>query len=1766
MLPPPTSARYSLTAPLTDWLSLASWHTGRLFRNLFRPQGSPNLNTLRSSLPNLPDPPNGTNVAPPSGYDDPKPANTSSFSSYYTEMNRSYNDTGTAGGRPLQLADPTAGSAAAGGLSVNPESKNFNFTAPVLSLSGRAGLNLMLALSYNDRVWTKSGSVLAFNADKGFPGPGWRVGFGAIQGIRQINNIVAYTSGYTGKQSFLYIAPDGTRHELAKNNATGLYESYDGSYLDFNLTTKVLRKTDGTQITFGVSSTASGDYQFLPTQIKDRNGNFITIAYKTLSNNDSVIDYLLDTLSRRIDFWYENNRLREIRQDRAGVLFKHAIIDYEPVTISTSLQSGVTTDPATISGQQVCLPTRITYPTGTHYRFYYTSYAQMWLVEKWAPSVQGQGAARRIAYTRFNLPSVSQASIPANSLASTLDTTGSLSDCPLFTVRADQAENWNFGNEVTTSYTYAVQASGQTSGLNLYHRVTGPLGEFRLCYELALTRVLWWVDPNNNSATVKQDWTVWTSDSGVSYTSNARVTESKTTDTANTRRSTFVYSQDNGVWLVTQKNEYQGDSSTVYRRTETAYTSYATQRIIGLPAQVSVYAGPGTTLMSRTSYAYDETTTFTDSNGQVAPYFIDETSASVVQHDNTSFNGSFTQRGNQTTVTQSGVNSSGQITGSRIIRRTAYDTNGNVRSVTDGAGNRRQTLYTDNFSTKPGPVGATQAYPYTSADPTGFRNGRQYDYWDGHPVKTFNLKPGSAIEEQVTTISYDFADRPLQTTRPDGGWTQNAYWDNALYQTTTQKIDTVSGQDQTAFSFKMTDGAGRVLRKGSDHPNAVAGKYAGQKFVYDEAGRQIDVSNVTAMDADWNAIDEDAGMGWLFRNFQYDVQGRPKKIINPDSTEINYDYTGCGCAGGSSVTQTDERGCLIKTESDFMGRLYKSSEMTDLSNAYNTAIYTYDALDRITRIDVKAGDNGPATQMRTFVYDDYGRLQSETTPEAGTVSYTYKPNDQVDTKTDARGKVVTYTYNTRTLLTGLSYNDGGATPSVNYGYDEYGARSSMTDGEGTTSYYYNSFRQLDHETRSFTGLPGKYYRLDYTYNLASQPKQVSYVATTTTGLNAAPDNGERIASTQPAMPATEGTGKEEDKRKLKSAFFPQSAISNLQSQISFAPVTPRGEVSLFSAKWNEARFALYYSAKDTLFGSALERLFGYGLNSQGGFTISGTVTRDQSYGGQAIGGVTVTAQRTAGSSGPAQVQVQTNSSGAYSISGLPLGTTYQISASKAGWNLSPVAQSYYMFTDVTQNFTGVPSSATTTISGTVSSAQGGVVSGVTMTLSGSMNQTTTTDASGNYSFTVSTLGNYTVTPSKSGWLFNNPSSASTTDDVVLPVTMSFSGTILTPPPAPPAGAQTWTKNVNYVYNSVGSLVSVGTNLTGTDPNATTNVVSGVSYTSFGSIKSASYGNGRRQTLGYSVNRHQLTSVVVDNQNGTDPIINRSYEYRTWNSELGQWNLDNDGRIKKITDNLDTNYTTAYSYDQFNRLTKANATGYYRQYDYDAWGNLTMEYTSIINGITGTAYEFAANASGAPATNRLNGATNIINSISSGTTSFAYDAAGNLTQDGAIAYSYDAASRLKEVGTGGQNTYRYDGDGNRVKVVANGGAPIYYVKSSVLGQVAMEIEGSQAVLNRAYVYASGKLVAEQTPDGQFYWTHNDHLGSTRRLTNTSGTVVYRGEFDPFGKTVLETGSVSLNSHKYTGYERDWATGLDYANARMYASLRGRFMQSDPVTQG
>ncbi|MGE0133173.1 MAG: RHS repeat domain-containing protein [Blastocatellales bacterium] len=351
------------------------------------------------------------------------------------------------------------------------------------------------------------------------------------------------------------------------------------------------------------------------------------------------------------------------------------------------------------------------------------------------------------------------------------------------------------------------------------------------------------------------------------------------------------------------------------------------------------------------------------------------------------------------------------------------------------------------------------------------------------------------------------------------------------------------------------------------------------------------------------------------------------------------------------------------------------------------------------------------------------------------------------------------------------------------------------------------------------------------------------------------------------------------------------------------------------------------------------------------------------------------------------------------------------------------------------------------------------------------------------------------------------------------------------------------KNVNYRYRSRGgALDERGTNLIGSDPNAGENVLNTLTYRASGALNSLIYGNGRRLTMGYNANRQQPISMKVDRaSNPSDKIIDYQYDYYDANG-------NNNNRIRKVTDSIDPAYTTNYQYDEQNRLTNATASGYTRSYQHDNWGNIT--------NFSGVTHNYATNYTGAPATNR-------ISSTSQGT-SFSYDAAGNMTQAGGTAYSYDGAGRLKQV-NGLSNTYGYDANGGRIRVLS-GGAEVFYVRSSMLGQVAMEV--STSGVKRVYVYAGSKLVAQQSTDGQFYWVHTNHLGSARAMTDVNGNLAYKGQFDPYGQALTEwssSGNTNLNTKKFTGYERD-ATGLDYANARMYNSGRGRFMQADPMGLG
>jgi YD repeat-containing protein len=1411
------------------------------------------LETTRSNRPAPPEARVRINARQGAGYDDPVPTSTANFPAYFTELTKALNDTGLAGSKPMQQVDPTTGVSAIGGLSHNMLSRNLNFTAPVLSLAGRGGLNLALGLSYNSNVWTKNPATntMFYNAERGF---------GAIQGLNNSGNIGPYTNSVTGKASFLYIQPDGTKRDLAYNATSGKYESYDSSYLDFDATSKILRTTSGTQVTFGVSATASGDYQFLPTQIKDRNGNFISIVYKQLSNNDTVLDYVIDTLGRRIDFYYQNNRLTEIRQDRNGTIFKYAIIDYTPITLSASFYNTATGVYCNqdVSGTTVYVPSRITYPTGVNLRFVYTGYGQVTAINKWVPTISGQGSERSIASTVFDL-------------------VAGYDRMPYLTRRMENAENWvgtGYGLSPEFYYTFAMAGYGCAGGAYTCPQgkvvepgLNGPntgtshtiINGSNNTQITMINGVTYDVYGSPSSVLLKTINTTYTSDSGVSYASNLRPISSSITDQSNqTRKVGLSYLQQDGIWLVQHKDDYAANGTTVYRRTTMSYTSYPAQRILGLPLTTATYAGPGTTLLAKSENIYDETSTWQDSGNQSINYFLN--AGATVQHDDANYGAGFVARGNLTTVKQYATDG----TTNRIIGRTSYDTNGNARHTADAAGNRKSVDLTDNFTNKPGGLGALQAYPYLTSDPIGMKAGAQYNYYTGQVVKTFAQRPNQSAEEQITTTTYDFADRPLRTTSPTGSYVELGYWDNLLRQTTYTKRDVVGGVDQLVYSWQDFNGAGLVIRKGSDHPNGGAGKYSGQKFKYDTLGRGVEQSNVLAVTSSF-AIDTTEpgqtggyyGTDWKWTAAEFDGLGRTAAVEKPDNTYIFNDYSVCGCAGGLVTDTYDERNNRKTTENDFLGRLQYAREyapyysydpngqpyISDYS-LHAEVEYVYDGLDRLTAIIHRAGPGYPSAgkltgpgQTRSFAYDIWGRAQSETTPEAGTVSYTYTTNDQIATTTNANGKITTVAYNNRNLVTGISYND--TTPAVSYGYDDYGARTAMTDGEGAMSYVYDGFRRLQTETRTFSGLAGKSYRYTYDFNLGGQLKQADYTA-----LNSSSQNVP-AQQTAPARSEIASTG----------GIWP-SPFAKLGTGLSYSPTL----TLLLPARKGLTRD-----------NPSFARIVGY-------------VKRPAAQGGQPIAGATVNCQQTTSANMNEfeyiHVTTTTNSSGYYACENISWGNyvNYAVTATAPGWQMSPTSQAVAVGgeTDFPADFTAMPASSTTTISGVITSPGGQALSGVTVTLSGTQSQTTTSGSNGQYSFTVNTMGTYTVQPSKSGYTF-----APTTINLsgfVTPQTANFQA-LLGPasPPSPPAGSF-FQQTVKYQYKTNGALSSIGTSLLGGASQGNDNVIEAMTYNAFGAATQVSYGNNRKATLGYDQSLMRLTGMTVARPNGSDLILSQGYSY------------------------------------------------------------------------------------------------------------------------------------------------------------------------------------------------------------------------------------------------------------------------------------------------
>ena len=536
----------------------------------------------------------------------------------------------------------------------------------------------------------------------------------------------------------------------------------------------------------------------------------------------------------------------------------------------------------------------------------------------------------------------------------------------------------------------AIYFSG--SGGASFTKITDPLGRiYRTDVSsdgLTHTSRVWATEAAYDSDTTLENALKKTTTIYGSNSEGLRVTDVTTTDGSSTKKTAVTYATVAGVSVPYDVAEYEG--ANIYRHTVTNYvtdTAYSNLHIFGLPRETLVYSGPGTTnLIARTEYFYDESA------------YFDTNNFTVIQHDGSSHGTGFvTGRANLTTVKQYQVPGSG----SRNVTQTKYDKTGMVVSVTDAANNTGWFYYDDNLQRQRQPQ-------HARAGDEDQRPGRLLERDEiqigttGSPTQELSHRRNQRDRrgaKHTPPYGYDTFDRRKcghAPGRPETPFGPNGTtgWRWAVY----TEIDT----GLTQYSFTAYNGAGnQCAGQGADNLNGVSGKYRRENL-------RIRCGRAGAAEIRWKRR-WTAGrrlltmMRWPTTEPAFCTAkllttrstGRRKSNTLTTNT-VKFDYVGCGCAGTRTVTVEDERNKKRRQIYDTFGRLAEAQEL-DVTNpgsptVYSRAKYVYDERDLLQRIEHSA-TNSSHYQQRTFSYDGYGRLTGQTTPEAGTISYTYKPHD-----------------------------------------------------------------------------------------------------------------------------------------------------------------------------------------------------------------------------------------------------------------------------------------------------------------------------------------------------------------------------------------------------------------------------------------------------------------------------------------------------------------------------------------------------------------------------------------------------------------------------------------------------------------------------------------------------------------------------------------------------------------------------------------------------
>jgi RHS repeat-associated protein len=526
------------------------------------------------------------------------------------------------------------------------------------------------------------------------------------------------------------------------------------------------------------------------------------------------------------------------------------------------------------------------------------------------------------------------------------------------------------------------------------------------------------------------------------------------------------------------------------RITETAYldsnASYRARNLLGLPTSVTVRNG-ATAVVAKSTTSYDEDL-----------YQLGATYGAV-----THWAAPPGVRGNATTVSRWL-----DATNSYVQTHAQYDQCGGVVGSWDANNNKTQVDYSSAYAYAY-PTAVTTPAPdpdevtYTSAgtlyrfQPGAFGSASGLSALTSYDPDTGLVTSTTDANGNTTTFEYnDPLARLTKESRPDGGWTTYQYGRNQ-YGDYVHTSTLLNSSGTATHSYRYMDGLGRTYRTFKNDPTDSTNPWLTTDTQYDSMGRMRRVSNPYRSAGSASAVNP-AGR-WT--TTAYDELGRVESVTTPDGAVATTAYS------GNTVTVTDRAGRLRISKSDARGLPTEVWEVTPNDATKYPGIdsgpftapdgtpvtvygyrtnYAYDALGNLRKV-TQGG------QTRFFMYDSLSRLVRAKNPEqaanasiTGTdsvtgnsqwsLSYGYDADGNLTSRTDARGVTASYIYDhlSRNIITYYTPTAGSgvaSTSDVRRYYDNSGAgenglgRLYWTQTVGVSEAVFDAYDEAGRPTR-----------------------------------------------------------------------------------------------------------------------------------------------------------------------------------------------------------------------------------------------------------------------------------------------------------------------------------------------------------------------------------------------------------------------------------------------------------------------------------------------------------------------------------------------------------------------------------------------------------------------------------------------------------------------------------------------------------------------------